>query len=96
VLYNVDFVITIKFKSHHNVDSWKRKTVYGPCQGPRREEFFEWLNNMDTDPEENWLILGDFNFYRSVKARNKLGGGGELQQHGHLQLKTQLLATWVS
>lgn len=28
----------------------------------------------EIDDEENWIFLGDFNFYRSLSNRNKSGG----------------------
>jgi hypothetical protein len=41
---------------------------------PARSLFISWLRNLDIQEEENWLILGDFNFYRSLENRNKNGG----------------------
>lgn len=32
------------------------------------------LNDLQNDDEENWLIVGDLNFYRSLEDRNKPGG----------------------
>jgi DNA repair ATPase RecN len=49
-------------------------TVYGPCQGPDRDEFVQWLNNLHFEEDDNWMIMGDFNFYRSLSDRNKSGG----------------------
>lgn len=53
---------------------WNLVSVYGPCSQPARSQFISWLRNLDIQDEENWLILGDFNFYRSVENRNRAGG----------------------
>ena len=57
-----DFGGNICFSSVHDNSSWSMVTVYGPCQGPRRDEFVQWLYNLQIPPNDNWLLLGDFNF----------------------------------
>lgn len=49
-------------------------TVYGPCLDPLRTEFLDWFKNLDVKDEDNWIIMGDFNFYRSLEDRNMPGG----------------------
>ena len=49
-------------------------TVYGPCVEPARGAFIAWLRNLQISDTDNWLNLGDFNFYRSTKNRNRPGG----------------------
>jgi hypothetical protein len=44
---------------------------YGPCQGPERDDFVLWLNNLQIDDTANWMVLGDFNFYRSLSDKKK-------------------------
>jgi hypothetical protein len=41
-----------------------------------RQEFVQWLNSLDIDDDMNWLLLGDFNFYRSLENRR---AGGNTQ-----------------
>jgi hypothetical protein len=53
---------------------WKLTTVYGPCHDPERSAFVHWMRSHVIDDDENWLFLGDFNFYRSLEDRNKPGG----------------------
>jgi hypothetical protein len=48
--------------------------IYGPCQGEARENFVEWLFDLFIPDEEDWLLVGDFNFIRSPSNRNKPGG----------------------
>ena len=65
--------IRINFISKHNHEKWTLVTVYGPCRGQERDESVQWLHDLDIPFQENWLLLGDFKFIRSVKNRNKDG-----------------------
>ena len=49
-------------------------SVYGPCQGPLRDEFVQWLYDLNIPDGDNWLLLGDFNFIRSLENRIRPGG----------------------
>ncbi|KAJ1288975.1 hypothetical protein BS78_02G130000 [Paspalum vaginatum] len=73
IIHNTSFAVTIKFSSTHNAECWSLTAVYGPCQGPQRDEFVNWLNALHIEEEENWMFIGDFNFYRSVEDRNRPG-----------------------
>lgn len=68
------FGITLLFTSVQNMDTWKLTVVYGPCTQPSRSEFITWFKSHQIADNENWLFLGDFNFYRSLCNRNKPGG----------------------
>lgn len=68
------FGITILFRSAQNMDTWKLTVVYGPCSEPSRSEFVNWFKGHLISDDENWLFLGDFNFYRCLSNRNKPGG----------------------
>lgn len=48
--------------------------VYGPCRQPDRDNFVNWLFRQNIDDDDLWLLIGDFNFYRCAKNRNKPGG----------------------
>lgn len=65
--------ITLNFASVHNNENWKLTNVYGPCTEPARTDFVSWFRNHEIHDEENWMFLGDFNFYRSLSNRNKPG-----------------------
>jgi hypothetical protein len=65
--------IRIQFSSAHTTESWTLVSVYGPCRGIMRDEFVQWLNDLDIPVHDNWLLLGYFNFMRSVDNRNKPG-----------------------
>ena len=47
------FALTVKFTSTHNGQIWTLTSVYGPCNGPARDEFVEWLNNLQIDAADN-------------------------------------------
>jgi len=49
-------------------------SVYGPCNGIERDNFVSWLFNLHIPANANWLLLGDFNFIRSMDNRNMPGG----------------------
>ena len=68
------FAISLCFSSRVDLHFWKLVTVYGPCSDRARSLFVSWLRNLDIQEGENWILLGDFNFYRSLDDRNKSGG----------------------
>jgi hypothetical protein len=68
------FGIVVNFTSTHNNANWSLVSVYGPYQGIERDNFVSWLYNLQIPSEENWLLVGDFNFMRSPEGRNKPGG----------------------
>lgn len=68
------FGIVVNFTSAHNSQKWTLVNVYGPCQGPLRDDFVSWLYNLVIPFEEHWLLVGDFNFIRSLENRNLPGG----------------------
>jgi hypothetical protein len=74
VLDKQRFGITLSFRSVHNNEVWKLTTVYGPCDEPARSEFINWFKGHEIDDVENWIFLGDFNFYRSLSNHNRPGG----------------------
>lgn len=68
------FAVIVKFFSKHSAESWTLVSVYGPCVDPDRSLFAQWLFDLQIPDNENWILLGDFNFYRSVENRNRAGG----------------------
>jgi exonuclease III len=66
--------ITASFISNQNSQVWKLTAVYGPCVEPSRSEFITWFRRHRIEEEDNWLFIGDFNFYRLLENRNRPGG----------------------
>jgi hypothetical protein len=71
VVHNQNFAITVNFNLRHNAQHWKLTTVYGLCQGDQRDQFVQWPNDLQIDPENKWVLVGDFNFYMSPEDRNR-------------------------
>jgi exonuclease III len=45
--------------------------IYGPCTGEDRNNFVQWLYDLHIGDSENWILMGDYNFYRSHNDRNR-------------------------
>jgi hypothetical protein len=41
---------------------------------PVLKKIIQWLFDLQIDIEEEWMLVGDFNFYRSSEDRNRGGG----------------------
>jgi hypothetical protein len=65
--------VRVLFTSKHTKESWTLVSVYGPCRGIERDIFVQWLHDLQIPFDEHWLLVGDFNFMRSVDNRNKPG-----------------------
>jgi hypothetical protein len=55
IIHNLSFAVTVKFTPTHNNDSWTLTT--------EREDFANWLNKLQIQDDENWMIIGHFNTY---------------------------------
>jgi hypothetical protein len=73
IILEESFGIAISFTSVISAENFVLVNVYGPCEGIERENFVAWLFHLDIPDEANWILLGDFNFYRFAKSRNQLG-----------------------
>ena len=74
LIQSLKYGIIVSFTSVHNAEKWTMVSVYGPCSGPLRDDFVNWLYNLHISDDEHWLLLGDFNFIRSLENRNRHGG----------------------
>src|SRR3954453_14247326 len=45
-----------------------------PMSWGKKDEFIQWLYDLNIPDDELWLFMGDFNFIRSQQNRNKPGG----------------------
>jgi hypothetical protein len=59
--------------STHSQISWNLVVVYGPCRQPARDQFVDWLLNLQIEDDELWMLIGDFNFYKYAENKIKLG-----------------------
>jgi hypothetical protein len=74
VMHCNSFAVSVHFSSTQSTHKWTLVNIYGPCQEEAREDFVEWLFDLYIPDEEDWLLVGDFNFIRSPSNRNKPGG----------------------
>lgn len=68
------FLVIIYFSSRMDMHVQFLSSVYGPCTEPARTIFVNWMKNLDIQDDCNQILIGDFNFYRSLENRNRSGG----------------------
>ena len=56
------FALAIDFVSTQSSQRWTLVNVYGPCTGTDRDVFTQWLYNVQIPNNQDWLLLGDFNY----------------------------------
>ena len=74
ILIEEEFALVTKFQSTQSAQMWTLVNIYGPCQGDSRIDYTRWLLNLNIPSNEDWLLVGDFNYIRSPANRNKPGG----------------------
>jgi len=74
VMHCESFALSVHFTATQSAQEWVLLNIYGPCHGQAREQFIQWLYNLNIPDTEDWLLLGDFNFIRSPNNRNRSGG----------------------
>jgi hypothetical protein len=73
-VFQNDFYLSLEFFSNFNNATWILSNIYAPCTYAGKREFLHWFKNVDMSDMTNWLLVGDFNLYRSPADRNKPGG----------------------
>jgi hypothetical protein len=73
-MHYTSFALSVHFTSTHSAQSLTIMHIYGPCTSEYRDIFFKWIFELNIPDDEDWLMLGDFNFIRSPTNRNKAGG----------------------
>jgi hypothetical protein len=74
VMHCDSFAISLHFTSTQSPQAWTLVNVYSPYHGDKRNDFVHWLYGLNIPDNEDWLLVGDFNFIRSPNNRNKPGG----------------------
>jgi hypothetical protein len=69
-----NYAITLKVTCLLDQSFFHLTNVYGPAHVDGKLAFVTWLINLDSFDFEDWIIVGDFNLYRSPKNRNKPRG----------------------
>lgn len=68
------FGLTIKVSCNYDQSTFHITNVYRPAHASGKMPFVTWLMNLDTTDFDDWILVGDFNLYRSSDDRNKPGG----------------------
>jgi exonuclease III len=74
LVFQNSYTISVEFFSLHENAHWILTNVYAPCTHPEKREFIQWFRNINMPDSVDWLIVGDFNLYRSPEDRNQPGG----------------------
>jgi hypothetical protein len=69
-----EYCLSVELTSNYNADSWILSNIYAPCTSTGKRGFITWFKNIQMPDAVNWLIVGDFNLYRSPTDRNRPGG----------------------
>jgi hypothetical protein len=105
VVFQNEFSLSIEFTSMISGHSWILTQVYAPCTTEGKQNFLDWLYNIDMQPEVDWLVIGDFNLIRKPEDRNKPGGNvremldfnATINKHGLDELRLNgTKFTWTS
>lgn len=59
LLQQTQHALVVSFTSKLNGQNWVLINVYSPSHGPQRDEFVQWLQDLDI-ANDYWMILGDF------------------------------------
>lgn len=73
LVFQNSFATTVQFMSLHNNASWLLTNVYAPCTYVGKRVFLHWFKSIIMPPHVDWLLVGDFNLYRSPCDRNREG-----------------------
>ena len=74
LMFQNKFYLSIQSTCNTSSKSWILTNIYGPCNHEHNIEFIEWFGNIQMPNDVDWIIMGDFNFIRSLEDRNKPGG----------------------
>lgn len=73
-VFENDYCMFVEFISKHNNESWLLSNIYALCTASGKRNFLSWFQNVQMPNSVSWLIVGDFNLYRSPDDRNRPGG----------------------
>jgi exonuclease III len=73
-IFQNDYAMSIEFTSTMSGASWVLTNIYAPCTTDGKQQFLDWLHNVDMPDDCDWLLVGDFNLIRRPTDRNRTGG----------------------
>lgn len=90
------YAISLKFTSKIDGKSFLLSNIYGPSQSSKKMAFITWLYNFNTLAYAYWILAGEFNLYKYVQNRNKVGGDPSEMQIFNDLIWTRILLTFSS
>ena len=86
------YCVTVKFINRLDNSCFFLSNIYGPSHASGKLAFITRQLNLDTTSFEDWLLVGDFNLYRSVEDRNRVGGDArDMQKFNDLIFDLELV-----
>jgi len=73
LIFQNEYVLSVLFSSKHNNATWVLTNVYAPCTPSEKRDFIRWFKNVSMPVDVDWIVVGDFNLYRNLEDRNRLG-----------------------
>jgi exonuclease III len=73
LIFQNSFATSVELISLHNNATWILTNIYAPCTPSGKREFISWFKNIQMSDQADWLVVGDFNLYRSPEDRNREG-----------------------
>jgi hypothetical protein len=64
MVFQNKFALSTEFTSTMSGARWLLTNVYAPCSPNGRQDFLNWMNDIDMPVDTNWLLVGDFNLLR--------------------------------
>jgi hypothetical protein len=66
------FQITVEFTCLLSGMVWYLYNICGPGHNKFREEFFCWINDIDTSVTQYWMFMGDSNLTQDQKTETRM------------------------
>jgi hypothetical protein len=60
VMHCEPFALSVHSTSTQSAQSWTLVNLYGPCTGDSRDNFVQWLYDLNIPDGEDWILMGDF------------------------------------
>lgn len=73
LIFQNNYASSVLFSSVHNNAIWVLTNVYAPCTPLGKRDFVQWLKTFQMPDQIDWILVGDFNLYRSPDDRNRPG-----------------------
>ena len=73
MIFQNAYAVSIEFTSLHSNVTWILTNIYAPCTPHGKREFLRWFKHIHMPDHIDWLIVGDFNLYRSPTDRSREG-----------------------